>query len=263
LIKRTKFDKLSQHALLLKFEAGHLFSSYIKIHMAQKETPWFYHPNFSEKDLLPDEARHAGSALRLQEGAEVRLTNGQGQLATAIVQEVKKGRVSVKILSIENYPLASAPKTLLIGRMHHADRLEWLVEKVQELGIKRILVADMDNCGPGKLNLERLQRIAISALKQSHQPYLCEIEAVKSLDAALATCMGAGIFGYISETTQPEPITMHATAAFAVIGPEADFSTQEVDFMLEKGLKPVSLGSTRLRTETAALAAAVFLQLSA
>lgn len=229
--------------------------------MAEKEIPWFYHPDLHVAELLPEEARHAVSALRLLEGDQLVLTNGHGETANARITRIQKGRVEVQIVGVTTHPAADHPKTLVVGRLHHADRLEWLVEKVQELGVARLVIAEMDLCHKGRLNLDRLHRIAISGLKQSHQAYLCRIEATNSLEAALQHQPEGGVFGYLGTQAPSDTMAAHGKANFAVIGPEADFSDREVGLMLDKTLRPVMLGSTRLRTETAALAAAVFLQI--
>ena len=229
--------------------------------MADKEIPWFYHPDLHVAELLLEEARHAVSVLRLQEGDRLVLTNGHGETADARITRIQKGRVEVRLEGVTAHPPAEHSKTMIVGRLHHADRLEWLVEKVQELGIVRLLVAEMDLCHKGRLNLDRLHRIAVSGLKQSHQAYLCYIEAANSLEAALQHLPHGGVFGYLGKAAPSETMSAHGKANFAVIGPEADFSDREVSLMLDKGLLPVHLGQTRLRTETAALAAAVFLQI--
>lgn len=229
--------------------------------MAEKEIPWFYHPDLHVAELLPEEARHAVSALRLQEGDRLVLTNGHGETADACITRIQKGRVEVHLEGVTAHAPVDHAKTLIVGRLHHADRLEWLVEKVQELGIARLLVAEMDLCHKGRFNLDRLHRIAVSGLKQSHQAYLCYIEATNSLEAALQHLPDGGVFGYLGKAAPSETMAAHGKANFAVIGPEADFSDREVSLMLDKGLLPVHLGQTRLRTETAALAAAVFLQI--
>jgi 16S rRNA (uracil1498-N3)-methyltransferase len=230
--------------------------------MALKETPWFYHPDLTAGYLLPDEARHAGSALRLAREDKVILTTGRGEIATATIADVSKGKIGVTIGQVSTFPKPPVEKTLVVGRMHHADRLEWLVEKCQELGLARLLIAETERSGAGRLNLERTERIAISALKQSHQPWLCKIDFAASLEKALGSCFGLGLFGYLPEGGDPPVSIRHySDASYVIIGPEADFSLAEVALMQSLGLKPVSLGGTRLRTETAALAAAVHLML--
>jgi len=229
--------------------------------MAEKEIPWFYHPDLHVKELLPEEARHAVSALRLLEGDRLVLTNGHGETAEARITRIQKGRVEVRLEGVTTHPPAEHPKTLIVGRLHHADRLEWLMEKVQELGLDRLTLVDMDNCHKGRLNLERLHRIAISGLKQSHQAYLCRLEIAKSLEEALQHLPEGGVFGYLGTQARSATMAAYGKANFAVIGPEADFSDKEVSLMLERGLQPVTLGATRLRAETAALAAAIFLQI--
>jgi 16S rRNA (uracil1498-N3)-methyltransferase len=230
--------------------------------MSQKEIPWFYHPDLAVSSLLPDEARHAASALRLQVGGSVVLTTGVGQIATAKVSSLKKGDVEVAVQSVAEHLVRPGAKTLVIGRLHHADRMEWLIEKAQELGLQRLIIADMDHCGTGKLSLERARRIAISALKQSHQVWLIDVIRTNSLAEATPLLADNTLYGYLPQDGA-EPDTMHAQghANAVIIGPEADFSASELALMNRLGYKPVSLGQTRLRAETAGLAAAVFLQL--
>ena len=229
--------------------------------MALKETPWFYHPDLDQASLMADEVRHAVSALRLVEGDNIVLTTGTGKTAKATILENKKGQVQVKIGAIETADYKPS-KALIVGKMHHVDRAEWLIEKGQELGLAKLVFVEMDRCGPGRVNLDRAKRIAISALKQSHQAWLMDIFYVDRLESAIQLCSGKGIYCYLAEDVLVSSNVSTTKADFAVVGPEADFSLEEVHMMKGSGLVPVSLGPTRLRTETAALAAAVFLQIN-
>ena len=201
------------------------------------------------------------SALRLEVGDAVFLTNGKGGVAQARISAIRKGEIAVQMQEQQARTALSKGKALIIGRLHNAERLEWLIEKGQELGIGRIILAEMDLCGKGSVNAERWQRIAVSALKQSHQSWLCAVDVAPSLEEALDGVKGKGVFGYLADDEPPVSITAHSAADFAVIGPEADFSDNELTLMRRRGLVPVSLGPARLRSETAALAAAIILQL--
>jgi len=229
--------------------------------MAQKETPWFYHPDLSNTLLSKDETRHATSALRLQTGARVMLTTGQGKTACARLMLGKKEVINIEIEAVTEHVRSGTGITVIIGRLHQVDRLEWLVEKLQEIGIAHLWVAEMDNCGPGKLSTDRLQRIAISALKQSHQPWLIETHISPSLAACLPAIGGPVVYGYQPEHGPTQKIQTQSLASSIVVGPEADFSHKEVAWMQQQGWQAVSIGNTRLRTETAALAGAVFLHI--
>ncbi len=231
--------------------------------MARKEIPWFYHPDLSGNTLAEEEARHAVSALRLATGDGCMLTNGQGITASATIHAIGKQQVTVTI-----GPMAEVgrqrPRYLIMPRLQHPDRMEWLVEKCQELGLAQIIWTEMERCKKGSLNLARMQRVAVSALKQSQQAWLCQQVQMPTLADAITSLDGKrGAFGYIPpDATHQSPGTLlPASADYVVIGPEADFSDAEVGYLKTHGLQPIALGQTRLRAETAGLASAVLLQL--
>lgn len=209
--------------------------------------------------IIPDagQVRHI-RALRLQEGDEVSLTDGHGHLATGILEGDRK-TLRIVIRSM----VTSAPQvpflTVIIAPTKNHDRLEWFVEKAVEIGVHRICLAECDNSERPVVRVDRLQRMAITALQQSQRYYLPEIETPKPFIELLEKPWPAAKFiaHCHPESTKPflrDVLTRGADAVMA-IGPEGDFSRDEVYRAEQAGWLSVSLGKSRLRTETAGLTA--------
>ena len=148
--------------------------------------------------------------------------------------------------------------------------MEWLVEKAVEVGVETVQLLQCDHSERSFLKTDRLQKLALSAMKQSLQTRLPRIESPLSLRQYLsAPCEGLGLIAHCDDSSLRTPIHQvlrqreGRTAAISIlIGPEGDFSAEEVKLALEAGYHPVALGPTRLRTETAALYALVAARLS-
>ncbi|MGL4597473.1 MAG: RsmE family RNA methyltransferase, partial [Bacteroidia bacterium] len=145
-----------------------------------------------------------------------------------------------------------------IAPTKNADRMEWLVEKATEIGIERIVLLDCEHSERSQLKTERLEKIAISAMKQSQQAFLPTIDVMQAFETVVAEKFEG--LKYIAHCHSIEKKHLHnvceqSTPTFVLIGPEGDFSKAEIDLAIQHGFVPVSLGETRLRTETAAFTA--------
>jgi 16S rRNA (uracil1498-N3)-methyltransferase len=206
----------------------------------------------------PAEATHITKALRLRSGDEIALTDGRGHLFRATLEIVKH---HVQAFPQEELKADDTPVALelAIAPTKNTDRLEWFIEKAVELGVGKITLIHCEHSERPRINGERLQRIAIAALKQSGRTWLPEISELQPAAEWLKSC-SAGIKAIAHCMVDQERlllrnlITPNTSAAIA-IGPEGDFSQAEVRTALEAGFSSVSLGDARLRTETAALAA--------
>jgi 16S rRNA (uracil1498-N3)-methyltransferase len=208
--------------------------------------------------LSEDESKHAVRVLRLAPGAPVLLVDGRGTLATATIADANPKRCTLAITGQE----FSAPRTtythVAVAPTKNLDRMEWLVEKAVEVGIERLSFLRCARSERRDLKLERLEKIAISALKQSGQAYLPQLDELTDFEKFIAEIdPNATFIAHLEagERTALAQVIGAAPRCCVLIGPEGDFSPSEIALALGRGVRPVTLGSSRLRTETAALAA--------
>ena len=221
------------------------------------------------KDITPnafctldaEESRHAVRVLRLREGDELNVTDGRGNLYCCQIVEANDKACVVEaseLLSAFHFPLSTLH--LAVAPTKNPSRMEWLVEKAVEIGVGEITLLNCDHSERSFLKTDRLEKLAVSAMKQSLHTVLPEIHPAVSLRDLLST-FRFPLFTqkFIAHCEADKPRTPLATAlqpgkdAVVLIGPEGDFSEEEIALALECGFQPVSLGPSRLRTETAAL----------
>lgn len=220
---------------------------------------FFYHPDLSHPvfELLADEAKHCVKALRKRTGDEIFITDGNGRLATAQIIDASSAHCAVQILKTEEeYALRPHQLHLAIAPTKNADRIEWMVEKSIEIGIEHISFITCEHSERIKLDLDRLKRIAISAIKQSNTTLIPTMQIIDYKDFIINT---KGIenryIAWCDEHNQNEfaQQELKGKDAILLIGPEGDFSPEEVKLAENNGYQAIKLGSRRLRTETAGL----------
>jgi 16S rRNA (uracil1498-N3)-methyltransferase len=228
----------------------------------------FYNPTLESLRLLElseEESWHAVKVLRLGKGATFQITDGRGGLAQARIIEphAKKCIVQLtdfkRIESGKNYSIH-----LAVALPKSSERIDWLIEKCVEIGIEQLSFVLTDHSERQKLNTERLMKKALAAMKQSLQLRLPQFNTGIGLKDFVNKCTDQERF--IAHVDEGNEVTLFKSAAKAqnyciLIGPEGDFSKEEVALAIEKGFRKVSLGRNRLRVETAALAACLALQL--
>lgn len=210
--------------------------------------------------LSADTARHAIQVLRLRQGDAIELTNGKGAYAKAVLADVQKKGATVRIESIEQMPRPLVALHIGIGMLKNASRLEWMLEKLTELGVQRIYLLQTKHVVKAHIKEERCAQILVSAMLQSRQCWLPVLQTGVSMENALAAMENVPQ-KYIAHCA-PGPkqplynveITHNNLAV--LIGPEGDFSAEEIQLATGNQWMPASLGTTRLRTETAAICAA-------
>ncbi|MBQ8704069.1 MAG: 16S rRNA (uracil(1498)-N(3))-methyltransferase [Bacteroidales bacterium] len=224
---------------------------------------------FYNKDITPDgyctldaeESRHAVRVLRLREGDELHVTDGCGNMYCCQVVEADDKGCVVECKSPRSTLHAPLSVHLAVAPTKNPSRMEWLVEKAVEIGVGEITLLDCDHSERSFLKTERLQKIAVSAMKQSLRIWLPRINPATSLRDWLHSPLSAlhSPLKLIAHCESDQPRVPLADAlqpgrdAMVLIGPEGDFSAEEIALALEHGYQPVSLGPSRLRTETAAL----------
>ncbi|MBK9148796.1 MAG: 16S rRNA (uracil(1498)-N(3))-methyltransferase [Flavobacteriales bacterium] len=214
---------------------------------------------------LPDEeAHHATQVLRLAVGQRIGLLNGRGSRAEAELVDVSRKRCVAMVLETEDVASERGARIhLAVAHTKQADRFEWFVEKAVEIGIDRITPLATARTERGRARIDRMERVAISALKQSQRAWLPQIDPLTTLGDLLVEALPEQrFFGHINAQSIPFREAYHPEAdAILVIGPEGDFTPAEIEELLAHDHAPITLGNARLRTETAAVAACAFMSL--
>lgn len=222
----------------------------------------FYTPDIASDtySLNEEESNHCNKVLRLKVGDTVHLIDGKGGLYIANITNISKKKVELEIISKqEGFGKRNHHLHIAIAPTKNIDRLEWFLEKATEIGIDEITPIICDRSERKIVKEERLEKVVTSAVKQSLTAYHPEINAAISFkdfiakgiadDKLIAHCISENDRNTITELIQPHGRYL------VLIGPEGDFTPKEIELALQSGFKPVTLGNTRLRTETAGLAA--------
>ena len=221
----------------------------------------FYAPDIESVHELPEaESQHCVRVLRMGEGDEIGIVDGGGNKYLAEIVLAHPKRCGIRILKKSKVPNPwRAQVHVAIAPTKNLDRMEWFAEKVTEIGIDSIALLKCRFSERKELKLDRLNKILISAMKQSLKavlPRLSEMEAFSDFVARpfagqkfIAHCYAEGERKELSEVYRP------GENALILIGPEGDFSPEEVEQAIACGFQPVMLGQSRLRTETAGVVA--------
>jgi len=220
----------------------------------------FYAPDLSGSayTLPEDESKHAVRVLRLTTGEAVALVDGRGGVYQAEVEAADAKRCRLRVVQETQVPRRAYAVHVAVAPTKNLDRMEWLVEKATEMGVDQISFLRCARSERRELKLDRLHKIAVSALKQSGQTWLPELQELTDFTAFLPTVAGETTFIAHLEQGERTPLSRMAAAGTScgiLIGPEGDFTPQEIQAAFARGIRPVTLGASRLRTETAALAA--------
>ncbi len=221
--------------------------------------PTFYAPDIATNRFLPEgESLHCSKVLRLRTGDEVTIIDGAGGRYTACVVAPHPKKTEVEIVAQEHFASRNFGVHVAIAPTKNIDRLEWFLEKATEIGIDEITPLLCEHSERKQVNLERMLKILVSATKQSKNVFvprlnpLCAFgDFVRNAEADsryIAHCYKNEKRPLFSEPMKGKRVTV-------MIGPEGDFSEQEVELALQCGFAPVSLGESRLRTETAGVVA--------
>ncbi len=221
----------------------------------------YYAPDLSKNAKLPiEESKHCMKILRHQIGDIIHVTDGLGFFYDCEISDsngslIIRNRVKQERQRAYHLHLAVAPTK-------NGERTDWMIEKLVEFGIDELTFLDCSHNERNKINLERCERVAISAMKQSVKAYHLKINNIISWSELLKR-----------SSTSDTRLIAHCDSSFSkielqntnrkqnilyCIGPEGDFSKQEITSALSQGFEGVSLGASRLRTETAAIAVCSF-----
>lgn len=212
--------------------------------------------------LSPEEQHHCMHVMRVKDGEEVEIIDGVGGLWLASVQYLSKRSIQISLFKQLDFQETTPVYTsLAVALTKNIDRIEWLLEKATEIGIHHFIPIISHRTERSKARLDRLEKILLSATKQSHRlwkPILHEPINFKTWVAQadfeqkfIAHCIDSSNKKFLKDMHQK------GTSSVILIGPEGDFTPEEVDWALQHHFQEVSLGSARLRVETAALVACV------
>ena len=220
--------------------------------------------------LPEEETRHAVKVLRAKIGFSYALMDGQGGTAEGVIVELNKHSCVMEVGEVSRESRPKLGLTMIVAPTKKTERFEWFLEKATEIGVKTIypVITSRSECKAAKF--DRWNKVLISAMKQSKRTWLPELmpemalmDAVREISASphlakhllVAHCMDSVS---LSEKTHLLNALTPGESACIAIGPEGDFSSEEVKEMLDSGAKEITLGDMRLRTETAAIVAVTF-----
>lgn len=242
-----------------------------------KEYHLFYVPDFiATKSLPADESNHAVRVLRMKEGDELRVTDGIGNFYDCSITLASRSGCHLQVnREFRDEKSWRGSIHLVVAPTKNMDRMEWLAEKATEIGLDRISFIDCKNSERRVIKTERIERIVVSAMKQSHKAWKPVVDEMCSFSKMIgqpfdgqrfiAHCYDMDVDDSVEEEgfmksaarhTDFLPRVMDAEKNVQIlIGPEGDFAPEEVEMAFAAGFRPISLGKSRLRTETAALVA--------
>ncbi len=218
----------------------------------------FYAPNAKDSSYLSEEESfHAIRVLRLREAETIHLLDGCGSKFSAIITAIEGKKVAFGSLElVESEPTPAFTIHLYVAPTKQMERMEWMVEKCGEFGIHGIHFFASKNSERKEIKLQRLEKTAISALKQSKNLYLPEITGLHTFKDVASKEGGEKLFAFISKppVSSLTKTTSKGQEYHVLVGPEGDFTTEDSDLLVNKKWKPFSLGKSILRTETAGIA---------
>lgn len=241
---------------------------FINYSFTNLQLPIFYIENYdpSEKTMVLSEenSRHIIQVLRMQAKEPLHLTDGKGTLLTVAITEAHKKHCRVQVTATA-YSAKQAPEiTIAISPLKNINRFEWFIEKATELGIAQIVPLVCARTEKQKIRMDRMRSILVSAMLQSRQqwlPALCEptgfLDYIHNNKFVYTT---KKYIAHCNEGDKSFPCYQNISSVI-LIGPEGDFAANEIDMAIKAGCTPVTLGHTRLRTETAGVVAATLLRL--
>ncbi len=226
--------------------------------------PFFYISNYEStlNNIVLDEdtSKHVVQVLRMKVGENLNLTDGKGNLLTCAITDDNKKQCTVEVKSKIENPKSKKSIAIAISLLKNANRFEWFLEKATEIGVTEIIPLICERTEKEKFRQDRMQGIVISAMLQSQQCWLPVLhEPVKYANIEEWKCKNGTNFIAHCIDGNKQVLSNHQISTLShsliCIGPEGDFTKEEIELALKKDFIPVSLGETRLRTETAGVVA--------
>jgi 16S rRNA (uracil1498-N3)-methyltransferase len=231
--------------------------------------PFFYKENIETKEqgvvLDEDTSKHIVQVLRMQNGEQLQLTDGKGNLFTCEITDNNRKRCEVSIIQATDNRRRTTEITIAISLLKNSSRFEWFLEKATEIGVTEIIPLICTRTEKQNFRHERMNGILISAMLQSQQTWLPVLhEPVKFNEAISKATKQEKFIAHCEDESGKVQLTNKLinkeTNKLILIGPEGDFTKEEIEAALKNNFIPVALGDTRLRTETAGIVAATLLR---
>jgi 16S rRNA (uracil1498-N3)-methyltransferase len=221
----------------------------------------FYIPNISGNEVILNEteSKHAVRVLRLTNGSQIQLIDGEGGFYDAKISDAHPKKCKIAILNSNlEFEKRNFKLHIAIAPTKNIDRFEWFLEKCTEIGIDEITPLLSEHSERKVIKPERLEKILIAAMKQSLKAYLPKLNSIANFNQFISTAEYTN--KYIAHCNTGDKIHLKKMIhknedTLILIGPEGDFSPKEVELAKENGFKEISLGTARLRTETAGVIA--------
>ncbi|MGB4845979.1 MAG: RsmE family RNA methyltransferase [Ferruginibacter sp.] len=232
--------------------------------------PFFYKEDLIETDtaVILDEAssKHIVQVLRMQNGEQLQLTNGKGDLVTTEIIDNNRKRCTVKVVEKFKIQNSKFKISIAISLIKNSSRFEWFLEKAAEIGVSEIIPLICERTEKTAFKEERLKSILISAMLQSQQTWLPVLhEPTKFKQLVESSVQQQKFIAHCVDGAKRNLTDLNNEALSSkiiLIGPEGDFTPEEIELAIKNHFSAVALGETRLRTETAAVTAAVLLKLT-
>lgn len=218
----------------------------------------FYQENIDELKLSETEAHHAVKVLRKKVGDKIQLVTGKGILVDAEITATDKKNCEYKIIQSTQFEEPTPKIHIAIAPTKNMDRYEWFAEKAVEIGVSEITPILTENSERKKLKLDRLQNILVSGMKQSKNYFLPKLNELTSFPDFIKSVRETQKYIAHCETEESQHLIKLINTnqdILIMIGPEGDFSNNEIQLAVKSGFKECSLGNSRLRTETAGVVA--------
>lgn len=231
--------------------------------------PFFYKENLDPADtevvLDEDTSKHIVQVLRMQNKEQLQLTNGKGNLVTTEITDNNRKKCAVRVLKNEHITRPSNKITLAISLVKNNNRFEWFLEKATEIGVTTIVPLICERTEKTIFKTDRMKSILVSAMLQSQQSWLPILqEPIKFLSFVNQVDVANKFIAHCENMDAKVQLIRYLpfTDSIILIGPEGDFSSDEISVALKNNFHPVALGNTRLRTETAGVVAATLLAMA-
>ena len=229
------------------------------------ETPFFYYASLKDANgstLLDDDTRrHVVTVLRMNVGDKMMLMDGVGNAALAVIEVADKKMLRVSIIEKKSYPQPSHNTILAISLLKNTSRFEWMLEKVTEIGLTEVIPLITGRTEKIHFREDRMKQIIISAAIQSKQMWMPVLHPPKKFEEFISTSACSRKFIAHCLGGQKKILGRQDDDCMLLVGPEGDFTPEEIDMALQQSFMPVSLGESRLRTETAGVVGAVLMKI--
>lgn len=223
-----------------------------------------YHKDQKQIELDEDTSRHVVHVLRMKQDESLNLTDGKGNLLTCVIIDDNKKHCRVEVREAKYKAQGGRSVSIAISLLKNANRFEWFLEKATEIGVRAIIPLICERTEKEKFRYDRMNAICISAMLQSQQCWLPVLHEPKRFEDLKMLKFEDGA-NYIAHCDEGDKRVLghfqisSFSNSLICIGPEGDFTKKEVELALQNNFVPVTLGDTRLRTETAGMVAAALL----